>query len=56
MTCSDGNPLWVIPLRRKTKVVEVVGDELQVFEVDGLAPGELHVEQVVVVRADGGFW
>jgi hypothetical protein len=33
----------------------VVGDELEIFEVDGLALGELDAEQVDVTGGDGGF-
>jgi hypothetical protein len=33
----------------------VVDDELQIFEVDGLASGELDTEHVEVVGGDDGF-
>jgi hypothetical protein len=33
----------------------VIGDELKVFEVDGLVLIELNVEQVDVTDSDGGF-
>jgi hypothetical protein len=33
----------------------VIGDELKVFEVDGLIFVELNVEQVDVAGSDGGF-
>jgi hypothetical protein len=43
----------VIPLRRKTQVIEAVNDELWVSEVDDLALGELGAKQVHVIGADG---
>jgi hypothetical protein len=33
----------------------VVSDELKIFEADGLASGELDVEQVDGIGGDGGF-
>jgi hypothetical protein len=36
-------------------VVEVVGDELKIFEADGLVLGELGVEWVVVASGDNEF-
>jgi hypothetical protein len=44
----------VIPLGRKTQVVKVVGDELQVPEVYGLTLGEFDADQVATAD-DGGF-
>jgi hypothetical protein len=45
----------VTPLTRKTQVVEVVGNELQVPKADGLALGEFDTEQVVAAGDDGKF-
>jgi hypothetical protein len=36
-------------------VVEVVSDELEIFEANGLTLGELDAKQVDVVGGDGGF-
>jgi hypothetical protein len=47
---------WVIALRRKTQVVEAIGNELQAPEVDDLTLGEFNIGQVVVVSDNGGFW
>jgi hypothetical protein len=46
----------IIPLRGKTHVVKVVGDELQIPEGVDLAPGEFNAEKVDVVSDDGGLW
>jgi hypothetical protein len=47
--------VWVIPLRRKTQVAEVVDGELQAPKANGLTWGESNVDQVVAIGNDGEF-
>jgi hypothetical protein len=64
MVCSDGDPLWDMPmtmasesppLRCGVEVVGVVIDELEVFEACGLILGDVDTEQEDIVGSDGGY-